>query len=322
MSKPKAQMTTETMLITPEWAQEQLDEMERRISMGKFRQRPVRDGAVRRYAQDMRKGKWLVTHQGIAFDSAGNLIDGQNRLRAVVLSNCKVAMRVTFNVAISDGSAGDVSPMDTIDLGVPRSMWQALQISHGYAGEAVEMSSIARGISRFVIGNPNRAGMKVPQGSLSTAQGLVILERLNYRESAERLAAIIPAKKQRPAAIATTWCWYHKVHPRKAEGFATDYEQLQNLGAAHPALVLFKFMSVQKLRARKRDLELMSIVANCLQAYHLGETIRHIRASDEAHLWLLKLNWKDVETITDLVIGEKAADELPNANEEPPAKAA
>lgn len=39
---------------------------------------------VRRYAKAMKAGRWHLTHQGIAFDQAGLLMDGQHRLRAVV----------------------------------------------------------------------------------------------------------------------------------------------------------------------------------------------------------------------------------------------
>ena len=38
-------------------------------------------------ARDMKAGHWRLTHQGIAFDPAGVLIDGQHRLWAIVESD-------------------------------------------------------------------------------------------------------------------------------------------------------------------------------------------------------------------------------------------
>lgn len=58
-------------------------------------QRQIRPAKVAQYATDMRAGKWALTHQGIAFDSTGRLIDGQHRLAAVVQSGASVDMMVT-----------------------------------------------------------------------------------------------------------------------------------------------------------------------------------------------------------------------------------
>ncbi len=41
--------------------------------------RPLRPGGVERYALDMKTGNWGETHQAIAFDVNGNILDGQDR---------------------------------------------------------------------------------------------------------------------------------------------------------------------------------------------------------------------------------------------------
>lgn len=51
---------------------------------------------VQRYADDMRNGRWMLTHQGPAFDVADRLIDGQHRLAAVAAAGVSVPMYVTF----------------------------------------------------------------------------------------------------------------------------------------------------------------------------------------------------------------------------------
>lgn len=43
-------------------------------------------------------GQFELTHQGIAFDERGNLIDGQHRLQAIVKSGMPVKMSVTYGV--------------------------------------------------------------------------------------------------------------------------------------------------------------------------------------------------------------------------------
>lgn len=43
-----------------------------------------------RYAEVMKDGRWKLTHQGIAFDKEGLLLDGQHRLKAVVIAETPI----------------------------------------------------------------------------------------------------------------------------------------------------------------------------------------------------------------------------------------
>lgn len=56
--------------------------------------RNMSEHVAAKYAKAMSEGRWLFTHQGIAFDTEGWLIDGQHRLRAIVLSGITVEMFV------------------------------------------------------------------------------------------------------------------------------------------------------------------------------------------------------------------------------------
>lgn len=47
------------------------------------------------YAREMKMGKWQLTHQGLAFDENGDLLDGQHRLWAVVEADVPVQMIVS-----------------------------------------------------------------------------------------------------------------------------------------------------------------------------------------------------------------------------------
>lgn len=50
--------------------------------------RRVKQNIVNKYADDMKNGKWLFCGDSIRFDSDGNCIDGQHRLRAIIKSGC------------------------------------------------------------------------------------------------------------------------------------------------------------------------------------------------------------------------------------------
>jgi hypothetical protein len=85
-------------------------------------QRTLRPRLVAKYADEMKRGEWKTTHQGIAFGSAGRLIDGQHRLHAIVASGVTVRMAVARQV---DG--GYENP---IDLGAGRKVGDILHLSH------------------------------------------------------------------------------------------------------------------------------------------------------------------------------------------------
>lgn len=107
--------------------------------------RNVRQAKVRQHAGDMQSGRWLLTHQGMAFDDAGNLTSGQHRLLAIVKSgqtvrfvifvNCPQSERAVIDQA-SARNARDVASLafgdevSTLALAVCRTM------KYGAAGRA------------------------------------------------------------------------------------------------------------------------------------------------------------------------------------------
>jgi hypothetical protein len=68
---------TETITVTPKSARELLDRNRKN--------RPIRPSHVETLRQSFERGEYVMTHQGIAFDDRGELIDGQHRLTAISL---------------------------------------------------------------------------------------------------------------------------------------------------------------------------------------------------------------------------------------------
>jgi len=60
--------------------------------------RPLSMPVVRALAEAMRRGDWLVMHQGIAFDVNGVLVDGQRRLAAIIEADLPVEVTVFTEV--------------------------------------------------------------------------------------------------------------------------------------------------------------------------------------------------------------------------------
>lgn len=101
------------------------------------RNRPVSWPHVRRIARDMETGNWRLTHQGIALDRDGRLVDGQHRLHAIVESKTTQRMVVTYNV--------EPDSFHSIDVAIqPRSIAQVAGLLRGskYAGAKVAASKV------------------------------------------------------------------------------------------------------------------------------------------------------------------------------------
>jgi hypothetical protein len=84
-------MRSKVQTITPRKAAEYLDR--------NTTNRPLSKRTVREFADAMRRGEWRVTHQGIAFDVHGVLVDGQHRLAAIVEADIPIDVTVFTDVA-------------------------------------------------------------------------------------------------------------------------------------------------------------------------------------------------------------------------------
>lgn len=81
---------TKVMLVTPEIAKNWLT--------ANTMNRKMDDGTVNYYADQMKKDFWTLSPDAITFSDTHKLLNGQHRLRAVVVSGKSVYMSVTFSM--------------------------------------------------------------------------------------------------------------------------------------------------------------------------------------------------------------------------------
>lgn len=131
MAAELAGVRVQFMAVTPAVAAEWLK--------NNFRNRPVKEDVVAAYARDMVAGVFITTHQGVAFNDRDELIDGQHRLLAIVKSGVTVKLLVTFGLP-SQIEGREMTTMDAVDRGRPRSVADQLKIQHGLKdGSAIAM---------------------------------------------------------------------------------------------------------------------------------------------------------------------------------------
>jgi hypothetical protein len=91
--------------------------------------RKLKPHAVTGLARDMSNGDFVPTHQGIAFNDAEQLIDGQHKLTAIVESGVTLPMLVTWGLPRQiEGKKFTV--MDVVDSGSVRKVGDQLAIQH------------------------------------------------------------------------------------------------------------------------------------------------------------------------------------------------
>lgn len=126
--------------ITPDKAREML-------SRNLYRQRPMDRRLVDQIRRDIVNGDFVTTHQGIAFDDDGNLVDGQHRLQAIADSGMAVNVMVTTGLTRRAFSV--------VDTGKART-YRDFAITSGIGEDdplfaSTRAASIARGLYRFEI---------------------------------------------------------------------------------------------------------------------------------------------------------------------------
>jgi hypothetical protein len=101
-----------------------------------LKNRPIRRHTVARFVDDMKNGRFKgATHQGIAFDANGHLIDGQHRFAAIVQLKQSHVLRVWTNrdpndFAVIDTGVARIASDNLHHCGVPRARLVAPGIKH------------------------------------------------------------------------------------------------------------------------------------------------------------------------------------------------
>ena len=121
-------MHTEIMSVSPALAKSWLTKNNNN--------RNLREDIAHRYAKDMAEGRWVPSHQGIAFYDDGTLADGQHRLFAITLYNKAIRIPVTTNLPRAAA--------EMIDQHTPRMAHDAIRIGGGADWVSRDIVALAR----------------------------------------------------------------------------------------------------------------------------------------------------------------------------------
>lgn len=135
--------------------------------------RRIRPRQVKKYAADMRAGKWLVNGETIKFDVDGHLVDGQHRLAAVAVAD------TTIRTYVVRGVSSDAQTV--MDTGITRSLSDVLTMNNEH--DTTALAALLRVFSVYMIDNQLRSFTIQPQTNFQ------LLEQFSKNPDRYRIAS-------------------------------------------------------------------------------------------------------------------------------------
>jgi len=256
-SGPEPTVTRE--MVTPAMAMDWLDH-------ANTSNRKVSEPHVQRLARDMASGEWKLTHEGIAFDPSGILIDGQHRLWAVVMSETPVEMHVWRSVTRE--------ALMAIDCGRARTLGDMLRLSGGH-------------------GNVGKNDLAVLRAMLGGFAGPVSLTAAEAAEALGKHAAAVRfAIETLPNAKWISSAATRAVLARAY--YSCDHDLLRDFGrmlgtgvvpdrGAVAVVLLRQFLSEKPGHSRQATHERYTKTQRALVAFLKGESIGRLYAASQEH---------------------------------------
>lgn len=210
--------------------------------------RPVRKEAVKRYAEDMAAGRWVLTHQGIAFGEDGTLYDGQHRLSAVVMSGATVKLEVTWGMTPEQRLY--------LDQSIPRASGDTFTIVYGidHGKDRVAIARMLLAIRRGFMGAKSNGVMwevlKFYEPELTWAVGACIGNELRY------------------APISGALAFAYRRHPDKVQLFSELARSGAGMDAGHPVLTWRNAIMTAKRSGMNGSQPRFETAAKTLQAIY------------------------------------------------------
>jgi hydrogenase maturation factor len=197
-------MKIQVKKITPKMAADMLEK-----HLNPVNQRKQSQSVIESYARAMRAGQWVLTHQGIAIDTNGELVDGQHRLSAIVASGATVEMLVTTEIPTT-ANGGLV--IDAIDRGHERKVGAQLHMRHGVSNGSL-YAAVARGVLWLCA-----SSQKLMVGKFSVGAALKVAEYYGA-EIDYCMANRSREYRVRNASVITACAFAMKAYPAQMQAF-------------------------------------------------------------------------------------------------------
>jgi len=225
-------------------------------------QRKLSQARAEAFAREMSAKHWMQTHQGIAFDSNGDLIDGQHRLRAIMICGLTIPMLVTRDVPSNMVNGVKLFAIDAIDIGYVRKTGEQLSLRHG-----IENSNRVAAATRAIL---------VWSTGLQKNTTPIALEILSIYPSIKKLASRAQHREMQGWVIGCLAVAV-KTYPNLWFSFIEQYITGVGLEKDSPALLLRNVVSSINCGSFLTRQRIMNCSFNALKAAAQGQKISVLR---------------------------------------------
>jgi hypothetical protein len=185
--------------------------------------RTLRRSAVTEFARQMKSGHWQLTHQGIAVEPDGTLLDGQHRLHAVVEAGVPVKMSVTYDV--------DPDSFPVVDCGIARSVADRLPLLTDKESNRIVVGIVSHYLKCTTGSGNNRCGAdQVDDEFLDKTQAYISVTEM-FRGYGKRCGLT-------KASIGAALAVYLHLDPAKGTAFCARFLSGEGLSTGQPAYTL------------------------------------------------------------------------------------
>lgn len=253
--------------VTPELAQ-------RWLLQHNTHNRPLYEKVVDRYALDMKRGDWVLNHQGICFDDEGTLIDGQHRLHAVIRSGQIVNFYIFRNMPKIQGeNGGGIVTQNTIDMNKTRGIGDQLHLSYGIENANVKAAMVVA-IVMISIGVSSRLSMSMTSDiyNMFKSEIDIVVENRGTQRGLTNASSL-------GAFAFAAVCFRDKTIE-----FEKGYFSGENLQKHSPILCFRNYMINRTALKGRTDYARYTIAShalNCLMHHILGNSLKRLVSTNQ-----------------------------------------
>lgn len=224
--------------------------------------RNVSWGNVEKYADEMRAGRWQLNGEAIIFDEAGNLLNGQHRLLAVIQSGQPLETLTVRGI--------EAEAFSTMDGGKPRSLADLLSIDgHKY-------EKTMAGIARYAYCYATRGVL-----SQATSRG-ELYDFARDRPYISEVAALTKTKAGRFSSVPVASVAYlandGREYDGKLDAFLTALGTGEGMRRGDPRLTLREWMiEAAQRRDKTSGVTSFAAVARAWNAWAEGKSLTVIK---------------------------------------------
>lgn len=281
-------ISTKLTTITPQMASQML-----KSNTGN---RKIRMPHVNRLKAEILAGRWITTHQGIAFDDQENLLDGQHRLMAIEASGKSVQMLVTHGIPKAINGEINLNAMDVIDCGNKRSTSDQLSLMHGVKNTN-QTVGVLRMIAYIYTGQNKQAR------AVTVGQAMAMLEI--YGEGIEKFLHIAGVSKiSKRSSILGALAMAYPVAPEASLEFLSHLTTGNGIGKGDPAYALREqLIAYPPLNDEAGRTQMVYKVTNCLYNTIQGIPLTLVKATRIGLDYFMSQDKKNVEKVKKIILG-------------------